>query len=257
MSIVEHHHMTSDFSNTLNGIPSEHLTARKQTRLKFMKTESEQQRLYIEDLETSLALNKSMLQELFNTGASLEDTQTITFASPRIIEQLINENRRLEEQLSKAMELRNEAQGKALINEQILAECHLREQELIEEFEEKLQELKYQSDRRDRLIQELSQRNQHLESEAELYQKSKDVIILPPIEPVMNLHERVERLRTHMHKVARELHRTRTHKELLIDECRNLWSDYNKTNALLKNPVNRKLNTPRNRELSFGEFYAR
>jgi chromosome segregation ATPase len=246
--------MTSEFANALNSIPAEHLTARKATRLKFMRTESEQQRLYLEDLETSLALNKSMLQELFQVGASHEDTQTLTFASPRIIEQLISENRRLEDQLHKAMEVRNEAQGKALINEQILAECHLREQELIEEFEEKLQELKYQSERKDRLVQELSLRNQHLESEAELYQKSKDIVILPPIEPVLLLHEKVERLRTHMHKVARELHRTRSHKELLVDECRNLWSDYNKANALLKNPVNRRLGTPRNKELSFGDL---
>lgn len=248
--------ITSDFANALNSVPSEHLTARKATRLNFMKTESEQQQLYIADLETSLALNKSMLQELFQTGASCEDTQTITFASPRIIEQLINENRRLEDQLIKSMEQRNDAQGKALINDQILAECQLREQELIEEYEEKLQELKYQADRRDRLIQELNQRNAHLENEAELYQKSKDIVILPPIEPVMNLHEKIERLRAHMHKIARELHRTRSHKELLIDECRNLWSDYNKANALLKNPVNRRIGTPRNRELSFGEGYA-
>lgn len=247
--------MASEFANALSSVSSEHMTSRKASRLKFMQTETEQQLYYIKDLETSLALNKSMLQELFHTPtAHVDDTQSLTFTSHRIIEQLINDNRRLEDQLAKSMNLRNEAQVKALINEQILTECYIREQELTEELEEKLQELKYQAERRNRLIQEYTQRNQLLESEAEIYKKSKDTVILSPIEPVMRLHEKTERLRMYLHKIARELHKIRVHNQALVEECRILWSDYNKVVAVLKNPVNRRISAPQHRELSFSQI---
>lgn len=207
--------------NTLSG--SEFYSARKAARAKEIEMESEQLRNYIDDLETNLALNKEMLHDmLFNKvdDSISEDTVSISYAAPKMIESLLIETKQLEDHLNKLIIERNDAQGKALINEQIAAECQRKEQELVQDYEDKLQEVRYQNDKKERVIFELNTRNKQLEIDAELYRKSRNMIIVPPTENILDLHSQVEDLKDYMQKIARELYTAQTHRDKLLENSK-------------------------------------
>jgi hypothetical protein len=80
-----------------------------------MQAESEQLRGYVTDLEESLATHKLMLQEILSNP---DDK-----FSPKILEQLIAENRNFEEKLRRITIEKNDAQQKAEKNEKAAIEC--------------------------------------------------------------------------------------------------------------------------------------
>lgn len=217
----------------------------------------------IEDLEMNLELNKQMLLALldFQPNASEnDDSDTVLYQGTRSIESIISENSTLEESIRKTIEERNESHGRALINEQIFTEFQRKEQEISQEYEEKLNDIKFQIDRKDRIITELESKKKLLAEEADLHKKNKNLIVVPPTPAILEKHIKVEESRDSMQKVARDLYCAQRFRETLTKKCNSVWEDCIKLHALIKNPVNRKqgvekqtinnLKTPR-RDFSF------
>ncbi|CAG9318258.1 unnamed protein product [Blepharisma stoltei] len=231
-------------SHTLHTLPGgERMSTRKAAKAREIERETERLKIHIDDLETNLALNKEMLHDILSSKlneSNSEDTVNISYTAPRMIEQLLSETKQLEETLKKLITDRSDAQGKALINEQISAELQRKEQELIQEYEDKLQEIKYQNDKKERIICELMTRNKQLEIDAELYRKSRNMIIVPPTDEILDLHCQTEELKEYMQNLARDLYHAQSHRDKLMENSKMLWSECQKIEALLKNPINRK-----------------
>lgn len=232
-----------EIQNSLHSLPSgEHLTARRVTRLKFIEKESDHLKEYLNELKSAISLNKQILSELMLNPPcdSCDETQKTRMISSKLVEAQILENRSLEEKLKQTLIDREEAEGKALINEQIAAEAQRKEQELIMDYEEKFQETRYQIERKDRVISELESKIKLLEEDAELYRASKFSVILLPDDTILEYHNKTENYRFLMQTVARELHTARTHRDQLLEYSKYLQDELSKSQLLLANPLNRK-----------------
>jgi hypothetical protein len=232
-----------EIQNSLHSLPSgEHLTARRVTRLKFIEKESDHLKEYLNELKSAISLNKQILSELMLNPPcdSCDETQKTRMISSKLVEAQILENRSLEEKLKQTLIDREEAEGKALINEQIAAEAQRKEQELIIDYEEKFHEIRYQIERKDRVISELEGKIKLLEEDAELYRASKFSVILLPDDTILEYHNKTENYRFLMQTVARELHTARTHRDQLLEYSKYLQDELSKSQLLLANPLNRK-----------------
>ena len=227
---------------------------RQSAGLGLMQHETEQLRTYIDDLETSLATNRQLLHDVLaqnlrsiaGTGETTEDTVD----NPERIQELLQRNKRLEEELKLTILTRNEAQGRALINEQIANEYQQKEQEITQEYEDLIRELDYQIDKRDKIQAELEVRAETLGKEVEIVRKSKDVTVASLSDTTLKMHNFIEKVRTRVQDVGRELHRTRERKEELQDLSNQLFADISKAQALVRNPHNRRIGSERNPDIS-------
>ena len=189
---------------------------------------------YILDLEKSLALNKQVLSDLIYNKIPKNESGDIIF-------QLMQEIQNCEEDYLKIVSDCEDNQAKALIDEQIASEYQRKENEFISESEEKLSDLIYQNDKKNKIISELSIGIRQLEEDTELYKKSKHMIIVPPSEDFIDLHCKVEEVKRVLTYEARRLYMLQSKKERLIDNSGMLQKEMEKNKVLLKNPMNRKI----------------
>jgi len=210
----------------------------------FPNHEPEQLRTYAEDLETSLDTNRRLLQDVIGmtltsiggTGETAEDSAGLY----RKVQELMQRNKVMNDTLHGTIKERNEAQGRALINEQIAHECQQKEQEVVKELEEQLAELDYQVDKRDKIYAELLLKEESLQREVLLMRKTRDVRLMPLSEDSLKVHNLVERIRSKLQSAGRELHSTRLKREQLDELSKELYADLSKANAAVRNPINRK-----------------
>ena len=195
----------------------------------------------IEDLESSIRLNKEMLRELLDLkppDISSSDTELCqrSFA----IDQLFEENSSLELAIRDSIQELNESNGRSLINEQIYAEYARKEQELEHEYAEKLSEINDQNLRKDRIIGKLTEKKEFLEKQAQSVLTEKSLIIISPTPTIIDQPLQIEERRETMQRLARKVHCAQKLRESLISKCNEIWEDCIKAHALLKNPINRK-----------------
>lgn len=254
-----------DSRQLLQTLPSgDKLGPRRSAGLCLMQHETEQLRTYIDDLETSLATNHQLLHDVLaqsirciaGTGETTEDTAS----NPERIQELLQRNKKLEEELKVSIRDRNEAQGRALINEQIANEYQEKEQEVAQEYDDLIRELDYQIDKREKIKAELDGRAEILGREVELIRKSKDISVLSLSESTLKMHNFIEKVRMRLQTVGRALHKTRARKEQLEDLCKQLFADLSRAQASVRNPLNRRIGSEWNqeaprRDLSFNSGY--
>lgn len=180
--------------------------------------------------------------------------------SPKILEQLIAENRNFEDKLRRITIEKNDAQQKAEKNEKAAVECQQQEQDMIREYEEKILNIRHQSEAKESEIQELERKNKELQQEAEQYKKNKEVSVLPPAEQAALLQKKLQCTKSIMQKLGKDLQRTQNHRDDLILKCKTLWEECNAANSQLKNPLYAKtdidnlLKTPR-LDMNYDEFW--
>lgn len=251
-----------EFHNALHNMPSgEHLTARKATKLKFVQLESEQLKTYMEDLESSLSLYKQMLQEILSVRSneiSLSDeSDTLSFMSPRLFDNLISEKRMLEDRLRRNINDKNEAANKALFHEQLVKQSHAKEEELLKEYEKKISGLLAESEYKERIIKDLQSRNAILEKDLELYNKSKDKQLSIQDQKDL-LKKKGETMVGILLKLEKKYNIVYKDIEHLLSQCNTLVFEYRRGNSMLREPqpdINTEsiLNFP-NRDVSCDEF---
>lgn len=205
----------------------------------------------IDDLKSSLALNKQIVHTLIfpKPNDSLEDTVSEPGRIPKTIEQLMTENRSLEEKLEKMIEERNELQTKALLNEQIYNEWENRHQEISIDFQDQISELNFQNERKNKVATDLQSLNKILKSQADIANRSKFTQQVKPSAEILKLHSKIEEIRELTLEKAREIYLFKTHKKQLEELKQNLVKGIIKIQALTINPGNRKINSDRNLKL--------
>jgi len=208
-------------------LPSDNAVHIKQNpKYTYRKDSSDELEITIEDLEASLNLNKQLLREiLFSKVSESDDSEATCNSSSKSIDWILQDNQALEDSLKKLMAERNEAQGKALIAEQIADETQRKEQEITKEYEEKVCEIKYQIERKERVIEEMTAFNKRLEIEAKLFRRSKNMIVVPPSQNLLEKHCAVEELRDYLQKIGRDLHCTMLYRGNLVSNCKMLWEE--------------------------------
>ena len=217
--------------NTINGQGGS--SSRKLCRPKIIDLENQEMLNYIEDLEKSLSLNKQVLSDLIMKYISEDD-------SGNIILQLLKEVQDSEIEYLRLVKECENNQVKALMDEQIATEYLRKEQEFIMESEEKVADIIYQNDKKSKIISELSLRIRQLEEDSELYKKSRNMIVVPPTEDIMDLHCQVEELKSALSYEARNLYSLQSKKEKLLENSHAINKEVEKIKILLKNPLNRK-----------------
>lgn len=210
-------------------------SSRRIPKQKWISMENDELHNYIEDLEKSLALNKQVLSDLILSKIPGEGGDT-----GNIITQLIQEVKEIDEYYMKIVRECENNQAKALMDEQIATEYHRKEQEFISDSEEKITDIIYQNDKRSKIISELSIRIRQLEEDSELYKKSRNLIVVPPTLDIIDLHCRVEELKTILSYEARNLYSLQSKQDKLKLNAEALSKEVEKTRVLLKNPMNRK-----------------
>lgn len=196
----------------------------------------------IEDMKTSLKLNKQLVYSLLlpKSNGQSEDTLTISKTSASNIEKILKENQLIEEQTEKAAESRNSLQIKTLINEQIYNEWFLRHNEAIRDLKEQIYELKFQNERKNFIISDLSSINSRLKNENDIASKSKNIIQAIPIEEIMDLNSKIEEIREILQEKARDIYFLETHKSDIKTLKSKLTEGIIRIQALAINPNNRK-----------------
>lgn len=253
-----------DFQNALHNMPSgEHLTARKATKLKFVQLESEQLKAYMEDLETSLSLYKQMLQEILtgrpNEQNSSNESDTVSFMSPRLFDSLLAEKRMLEERLRRNIIDRNDAGNKVTYYEKLVHQSQEKEETLIKDFDRQIATLLAESEFKERIIKDLQSRNSILEKDVELYNKSKDkqLSVQEQKDLLKKKGEIMVGILSKLEKKYEIIYRDIQH---LMTQCNNLISEYRRGNSMLREPqpdINTEgiMNFP-NRDVSCDEFWV-
>ena len=206
---------------------------RKIARFNPIDLEDEQVYSYLQDLEKSLVLNKQVLSDLAYTKLHEENSGNLILALIKEVECMENEYQLLLKECE-------DNQAKALIDEQIASEYNRKEQEFIAESEEKITDIIYQNDKKGKIIGDLSTKIKQLEDDCQLYKKSKNMIVVPPSEDIIDLHCQVEDLKSLLAYEARRLYSLQSKKEKLMESSEVLNKEVEKLKVLLKNPMNRK-----------------
>ena len=219
----------------------------------FMQKEPETMRVYADDLETSLETNRRLLMDVIgmtlNSLGGTGETEEEVGSLPRQIQETIQRNKTINESLHSVITARNEAQGRALINEQIAHEYQQKELESTKEFEEQLGEFDYQIEKREKIYTELMIKLETLQQEAQIVRKTKDVKLMPLSEDSLKMHNLVEGIRRKMQVAGRELHNVRIQREKLEELSRELAADLSKAQAAVRNPINRRAGSDWGHEL--------
>ncbi|OMJ72919.1 hypothetical protein SteCoe_28510 [Stentor coeruleus] len=205
----------------------------------------------IDDLKANLALNKQIVHSLIfpKSNDSLEDTVSESQRVPKTIEHLIIENHKLEENIEKTIEQRNDLQTKTLLNEQIYNEWTHRYNEISIEFQDQISELHFQNERKSKVLMDLQSFNNVLKAQVDIINKSKTIKQVKPSVDILKLHSKIEDIRELTLEKAREIYLFNTHKKQLEELKENLIKGIIKIQALTINPSNRKINADRNLKL--------
>lgn len=219
-------------------------------RQKILESDLETIGNYIEDLKANIKLNKELVQCVIiqKANESFEDTLADTVMSSKAFEKIFNENKALEAKIEKAIEERNLIQSKNLLSEQIFNEWALRHNEVCEDYQEKISELKFQDERREKVVQELIQESSRLRHTSDLTAKSRNPSEVKPHKLIINLHCKIEEIKVMIENKTKVNRILETQAEGLMDFIEKTNEEIEKIQVLCRNPVNRKTNLERKSE---------
>lgn len=197
----------------------------------------------IEDLESSIEINRKMIRDLVVakfSEANIETTETSASFSPKVLENLIGENIKLEKEVKKSFKDLYDIQGKALLSLQISNELESRLNEFGQESEDKLSKCQKQLQDKEKTIDDLKKINKKLSDQLSTNIQSKNVISVQPREDILEMHGKVEIIKESIQKCARACYISNNYRDILSNFSKIAYVGCEKIQALLKNPINRK-----------------
>jgi ribosomal protein L17 len=197
----------------------------------------------IEDLESSIEINRKMIRDLVVAKFSevnIETTETSASFSPKVLENLIGENIKLEKEVKKSFKDLYDIQGKALLSLQISNELESRLNEFGQESEDKLFKCQKLLQDKEKTIDDLKKVNKKLSDQLSTNIQSKNVIAVQPREDILEMHGKVEIVKESIQKCARACYISNNYREILSSFSKTAYVGCEKIQALLKNPINRK-----------------
>lgn len=227
--------------NVLYTTPTgEHITARRNTRAKFLQLETAQLHAYIADLEASLRTNKALLKDLVASVRTQMPLDKLLLM--RLIGSLEEENETLEERIRRVMIEKNDALLKAQSSDRITAEILARESVSSNPYEAKLAQRRVELEEKEGKVQQLDSRCKDLLEEVEEGQKLSETQSTSQADLDLTMAEKYMRLKTIYEKLLRELDKSTHGKEEMEETCRDLWAELQKINSMLKSPISRSRN---------------
>lgn len=211
--------------------------------LKIQTSYVEALRSRIEDLESSIEINRKLIYDLviakFNE-ISIDNAETSSSFSPKILENLIGENVKLEVEVKKSLKDLYDAQGKTLLSQQIANELDSKLNEISQEYNEKITEYQYQLKSKEKALEELKRLNKKLSDQLSISIQSKNIFIVNPREDLLEIHSKVEMIKEIIQDGARGCYIANNYREMLSNLVKSIHLGCEKIQALLKNPINRK-----------------
>lgn len=115
-------------------------------KINFLELENKNLIQMIEDLQTTLKINKGIIKNLLDQKKGLNQMTEYTF------NQLNHENELLENKLKRTMEDRDQLQARVLILQQIVEDTKDKEDDVAEMFKDEIEELKENLERKEYLL---------------------------------------------------------------------------------------------------------
>lgn len=222
---------------------SEPITARRQTRLKFLEQESGQLRTYKSDLEFCLLNTKRLLSEMISAQVIFShrridssDTEIISHVPLKTVESALEKNIQLLATLKKTKRERDLILGKVLISEQLADETIRKEQEIIQESEDKASDIKYVLDKKDLRLSNLRSKIETIEAEISKF-KNESLAVLPLTEDNLALFKQSEKIKYSLSKISKKLQITESHTEELKQHAEEVQGCLEQYKILSKNPM--------------------
>jgi hypothetical protein len=182
---------------------NEPITARRQTRLKFLEQESDQLRTYKSDLEFCLLNTKRLLSEMISAQIVVShrridssDTEVVSHVPLKTVESALEKNLQLILSLKKTKRDRDLVLGKVLISEQLADETVRKEHEIIQESEDQANDIRYVLDKKDLRLNNLKSKVEAIESEISKL-KNESLAILTLTEDNLALFKQSEKTTNH------------------------------------------------------------
>ena len=222
---------------------NEPITARRQTRLKFLEQESDQLRTYKSDLEFCLLNTKRLLSEMISAQVIFShrridssDTEVISHVPLKSVESALDKNLQLLSQLKKTKRERDLILGKVLISEQLADETLRKEHEIIQESEDQVNDIKYVLDKKDLRLSNLKSKVDSIEAEISKL-KNESIAILPLTEDNLILFKQSEKIKNSLSRVSKKLQITENQNEELRQHAAELHESLEQFKILSKNPL--------------------
>ncbi|KAM3141030.1 hypothetical protein pb186bvf_006831 [Paramecium bursaria] len=218
---------------------SEFVANRQYAKIQYLQQENEQLQEQLRDFDKALKLNKDIIRLAFDATSNINNSNNSTNASNESIQQkqlllkLHEENEVLRTQLKKLQEERNLAQNKVLLQQQISEENQAFYKDLIQEQEEKLQELR-------RCIQDKEYTIQDIEKNRGIVENGQMIKIreiVTPNEQTLRLHEELESTRQILNKLSQESQSLQEQNTELKDQNFNFKRELIKLRIVHRSPV--------------------
>ena len=168
-----------------------------------------------------------------------ENSETMSSFPPKRFEQQLSENIQIDKELRSALLSRNDAQSALLLNQQIANEIETKLNELSQEYEEKINEYTYNNTNKKKIIEELKRVNARLEEKLSFCGQSTNIEVIPPSPNILDYHIEIENLKDLVQVSARNFEAATGYREKLLGFVKSTYSNCEKVQALLKNPINR------------------
>ena len=115
-------------------------------KINFLELENKNMIQMIEDLQTTLKINKGIIKNLLDQKKGLNQMVEYTF------NQLNHENELLETKMKRMQEDRDQLQARTLILQQIVEDTKDKEDDVAEMFKDEIEELKENLERKEYLL---------------------------------------------------------------------------------------------------------
>jgi len=124
---------------------------KRSLKIGFLEKENKDLQQTVEDLQTTLAINKNIIKSLLQNGGNTKSTSESS--SEYTIGQLTAENEALEATVKRVTEERDQAQARLFIMQQIIDNTKDKEEDVAELFRDEIEELKENLERKEYLLQ--------------------------------------------------------------------------------------------------------
>ena len=210
----------------------------------FMDSDISTIKSYIQDLKSSLKINKELVESLLLGNKPVKGLNLLrpAYFSPKAIESLFHANTKLDQEIDSVHDLTSETNTKNFLNEQIFDDWQMRHNELVDDYKEQLNELLFQDERKTRVIEDLTEINTVLTLEAEIAKKSKYVFSVKPNSEILDFHYKIEKIREYVQFRARDIYSYEIQKKSVSQACEKIKNGIHKIKTLVRNPLNRKSN---------------
>lgn len=197
---------------------------------------------YVDTLEQNLAHHAKLLKGVITKKQSescVEETDNDV--KPVVsLEKLIDDLTELYKRLKKVEFERKNFVSKRLISELMEHEHKGKYNEIVTEYEERLNEIRFYIDRKDKLIYDLQKSSTDLEVQTGYRQANENILTVSLNSEILPLHAKVEDIRETLCDTSEKVNFAYNYKNYLIDLYRTAWRKTQILQALLRNPVNLK-----------------